>query len=121
MLEPNNIKEILSLLKDKTVQAALAATSIAIFSFMGGRVSVPNCDIAGVCQDVTRDRDSLSLQLTKARKECRENKDKALSDLRLELNADCAHKISEASQGSEFDPDVHCAICIARGECKEND
>jgi hypothetical protein len=121
MLDPNKIKEFLSLLKDKTVQTALVAMAIAIFSFMGGRVSVPNCDIDGVCQDLTKDKKKLSKQLTEARQECRKKKDKALADLRVELNAICAGKISDASEGSEFDPDVHCAICIARGECKEND
>ena len=121
MLESNNIKEFISLLKDKTVQMALAAMAISIFSFMGGRVTAPNCDVDTVCFDVTKDRDSLSDQLSKARKECREKKEKALSNLRLELNAECASKISEASEGSDFDPDVHCAICIARGECETND
>ena len=121
MLDPNKIKEFLSLVKDKTVQTALVAMTIAIFSFVGGRISVPNCDIDGVCQDLTKDKKTLSDQLNKARKECREKKDTALADLRLELNAECAVKISDASVGSDFDPDVHCAICIARGECKEND
>jgi len=121
MLEPNNIKEFLSLLKDKTVQTALTAIVIAIFSFVGGRVTVPNCDIDGVCKDLTKDKQTLSSQLVKSRKECREKKDKALADLRLELNAECAEKISDASAGSDFDSDVHCAICIARGECKQND
>ena len=121
MLEPNNIKEILSFLKDKTVQTALAALAIAIFSFVGGRVSVPNCDKDNICKDISRDRDSLSEQLAEARKNCRKKKDEALSNLRLELNADCAVKISSASAGSDFDPDVHCAICVARGECKSND
>ena len=121
MLEPNNIKEILSFLKDKTVQTALAALAIAIFSFAGGRVSVPNCDKENICKDVSRDRDALSLQLAAARKSCRKKKDEALSNLRIELNADCAAKISDASAGSDFDPDVHCAICVARGECKTND
>ena len=121
MLEPNNIKEFLSFLKDKTVQTALAAMAIAIFSFVGGRVSVPNCDIDGVCEDLSNDKKTLSRQLDRARKECREKKDEALAGLRIELNAECAEKISDASVGSDFDPDIHCAICIARGECKQND
>ena len=121
MLDPNKLKEFLSLIKDKTVQTALVAMAIAIFSFMGGRISVPNCDIDGVCQDLTNDKKTLSAQVSRARKECREKKDEALAGLRVELNAECAAKISDASIGSDFDPDIHCAICIARGECKQND
>lgn len=121
MLESNNIKEFLSLVKDKTVQAALAAMAIAIFSFMGGRVSVPDCDKNTICKDIAKDRDSLSGQLSEARKICRKKKDDALTSLRLELNAICAEKISEAAIGSDFDPNVHCAICTARGECESND
>ncbi len=121
MLESNSIKEFLSLIKDKTVQAALAAIAIAIFSFMGGRISVPNCDKDTICKDIENDRDNLSRQLAEARKNCLKKKEDALTSLRLELNAVCAEKISEAASGSDFDPNVHCAICIARGECETND
>ena len=121
MLEPTIVKEILSLLKDKTIQKALAVTVVAAISFVGGRFSVPNCNIEGVCQDISDDRDDLSEQLKKARKKCIESKTEALSSLRVELNADCAEKISEAASGSDFDPNVHCAICVARGECATND
>ena len=121
MLEPNNIKQILSFIKDKTVQTALAAMAIAIFSFMGGRVSAPNCDKSTICKDISRDRDNLSEQLAKSRKKCLKKKEEALTSLRLELNAICAENISEAASGSDFDPNIHCAICIARGECENND
>ena len=121
MLESNNIKEFLTLIKDKTVQAALAAIAIAIFSFVGGRISVPNCDKDNICKDIAKDRDSLSAQLVESRKKCLKNKEDALTSLRLELNALCAEKISEAALGSDFDPNVHCAICVARGECESND
>ena len=95
--------------------------AIAIFSFMGGRVTAPNCDKSNICRDISRDRDNLSKQLAEARKKCLKNKEEALTSLRLELNAVCAEKISEAASGSDFDPDIHCAICIARGECETND
>ena len=121
MLEPNSLKELLSLLKDKTIQAALGAIAIAIFSFVGGRVTASGCDKINICKDITRDRDNLSNQLSKARKKCIKNKEEALTSLRLELNALCAEKISEAASGSDFDPNIHCAICVARGECKTND
>jgi len=120
MLDTTIVKEILSLLKDKTIQKALAVSIVAAISFVGGRYSVPTCDIKGVCQDISDDRDGLSEKLKKARKKCVESKTEALSSLRVELNADCAEKISEAASGSDFDPSVHCAICVARGECSND-
>jgi len=119
----NNIKEILQLLKDKTVRLALLGLILTVFSFVGGRISVniPKCDINSVCGDIIRDRDELSSQLTECMKNARKKREKALEDLRLELNVDCAQRISEAAECGDFDPDIHCPICIARGECKEND
>jgi len=118
MLDPKNLKEILSLLKDKTVQTALVALSIAVFSFMGGRVTAPNCDKAEICKDISKDRDKLTLQLSKQRQECVKEKTAALKQLRSDLNVECALDVEKALEGSEFDPEVHCAICVARGECK---
>lgn len=121
MLDLKNVKEFLSLLKDKTIQAALAALAISIFSFMGGRITASNCDKDTICKDIENDRDTVTEQLADSRTDCRKKKDNALVSLRLELNASCALKISDASEGSDFDPETHCAICVARGECKEND
>ena len=117
MLDSKNVKEVLSMLKDKTVQTALIALSIAVLSFMGGRVSVPGCDKATICHDISKDRDKLSRQLVEQRQECQDKKEKALSELRVDLDTDCALSISEATEGSDFDPEIHCPICSARGEC----
>lgn len=118
MLDPKNLKEVLSLLKDKTVQTALAALAVAVFSFMGGRVTAPNCDKNEICKDISKDRDKLTGQLSKQRQKCSEEKTEALKQLRNDLNVECALDVEKALEGSEFDPEVHCAICVARGECK---
>tara|TARA_B100000927_G_C16458556_1_gene466893 strand:+ start:199 stop:564 length:366 start_codon:yes stop_codon:yes gene_type:complete len=121
MLDTKNLKEILSLLKDKTVQTALAALAVAIFSFMGGRVTAPSCEKSVICLDISNDRDELTRQLSKQRQECAEEKTDALKKLRNNLNVECALDVERALEGSSFDPEIHCPICIARGECSQND
>ena len=121
MLDPKNLKEILSLLKDKTVQTALVALTVAIFSFMGGRVTASNCEKSVICFDVEEDRKELERQLSGQRQECVKERTAALKKLRNNLNVECALDIERALEGSSFDTEIHCPICIARGECRQND
>ena len=63
MLDLKNVKEFLSLLRDKTIQTALAALAISIFSFVGGRITASNCDKDTICKDIENDRDTVTEQL----------------------------------------------------------
>lgn len=118
MIDLSNAKEFLILLKDKTVQVFIGFLVIGALSFWAGRATAPLCIKSVVCEDISKDRDKLSEQLKTQRTECATERKKALQKLRQDLNAECALDIEEASDGSDFDPDIHCPICKIRGVCK---
>tara|TARA_Y200000002_G_scaffold250650_1_gene207688 strand:- start:1353 stop:1703 length:351 start_codon:yes stop_codon:yes gene_type:complete len=113
-----NVKEVLEFVKDKTVQQIFVYVLIGIFGFFAGTKSVKPCIKDVVCEDIMKDNGKLTLQLSKERVRCQEEKTKALQDLRLDLNADCAGRVEKALQDCEFDQELHCGICVARGICQ---
>ena len=113
-----DIKEVLEFVKDKTVQQIFVYILIGVFGFFAGTNSVEPCVKEVVCEDIQKDNDKLTSQLTKERLRCQEEKLQALQDLRLDLNANCAGRVEKALQDCDFDQELHCGICVARGICQ---
>lgn len=113
-----NVKEVLEFVKDKTIQQVFICILIGVFGFFAGVKSVEPCVKEVVCKDIQKDNNILTEQLSKERIVCQNEKMEALQDLRLTLNANCAGRVEQALQDCEFDPDLHCAICVARGICQ---
>ena len=113
-----NVKEVLEFVKDKTIQQVFICILIGVFGFFAGVKSVEPCVKKVVCEDIQNDNDVLTAQLSKERIVCQNEKMEALQDLRLTLNANCAGRVEQALHDCEFDQDLHCGICVARGICK---
>ena len=113
-----NIKEVLEFVKDKTIQQVFICILIGVFGFFAGVKSVEPCVKEVVCEDIQNDNDILTKQLSKERLRCQEEKMTALQDLRLDLNANCAGRVEKALQDCDFDQELHCGICVARGICQ---
>ena len=113
-----NIKEVLEFVKDKTIQQVFICILIGIFGFFAGVKSVKPCVKEIVCEDIIKDNDVLTKQLADERIRCQDEKMDALKGLRLDLNANCAGRVEKALQDCEFEPELHCAICVARGICQ---
>ena len=113
--------QILKFIKDKTVQLVFGGITIFIFSFAGGRLTAPKCDKSIVCHDIIADNAQLSSQLEASREECFEKTSGSLETLKLEFEAICAQRVSEALSDCSFSENIHCPICIARGVCFKND
>jgi hypothetical protein len=113
-----NAEDILKVIKDKTFQKIAGGVVVVMCAFGAGKLSAPQCNQTVICGDIIRDRDALSAQLKKQYAECQEEKTEALEGLRLELDADCADRVDKALGSAQFDENIHCPICEARGICK---
>lgn len=116
---PVNIsaEDILKLIKDKTFQKITGGVIVVLCAFGAGKLSAPQCNQASICGDIIRDRDALSIQLKEQYAACQDEKQVSLQDLRAELDHDCAERVDKALGSAEFDENIHCPICIARGVC----
>ena len=115
-----NIKteSVLKLIKDKTFQKASALIIVIFCSFFAGRASSPECVQEVVCADIIRDKNTISQQLETQYTQCQEEKVKDLKNITQDLNAECAVRVDNALGSAEFDENIHCPICVARGVCK---
>ena len=73
-----NTKEVLEFVKDKTVQQVFVYILIGIFGFFAGTNSVEPCVKEVVCEDIQKDNDLLTSQLSKERLRCQEEKMQAV-------------------------------------------
>ena len=112
-----NPNDILKLIKDKTFQKISIVFVLVLSSFFVGRISVPECRQDIVCKDIISDRDTIARQLEQQYIKCQKEKTEELKGLSVELNADCADRVNKALGSAEFDEDIHCPICVARGVC----
>lgn len=115
-----NIKSesVLKLIKDKTFQKASALIVVICCAFFAGRASSPECVQEIICADIIRDKNTISQQLEKQYTQCQEEKVNELKNITHDLNANCAERVDEALGSAEFDENIHCPICVARGVCK---
>ena len=118
MLLNIKIESILKIIKDKTFQKASALVVVVFCSFIAGRFSSPDCVQEIICADIIRDKNTISQQLENQYTQCQEEKIKELKDITQDLNANCAERVNEALGSAEFDENIHCPICTARGVCK---
>ncbi len=109
---------VLKIIKDKTFQKIFAGLILILTSFSVGRLTSPQCNQIEICGDIIRDRDELSGQLKAQYTKCQDEKVKSLEGLKVELDASCADRVDKALGSAEFDEDIHCPICVARGVCK---
>tara|TARA_B100001094_G_C18167778_1_gene793186 strand:+ start:921 stop:1277 length:357 start_codon:yes stop_codon:yes gene_type:complete len=114
-INPDNI---LKLIKDKTFQKISIVFVLVLTSFFIGRVTVSECRQDVVCKDIIEDRNIITNQLEQQYVKCQEEKTEELKGLSTELNADCADRVNKALGSAEFDENIHCPICVARGICQ---
>lgn len=114
----DNLKEVAKYAQNQTIQVIFGGLLIAVASFLSGRATVDVPPKAIVCQDIIKDNEKLSAQLSEERITCEESKTAALEGLQHVLDIQCAERVEKALEGCEFSEDLHCPICVARGVCK---
>ena len=114
----DNLKEISKLAKNQTFQLIFAGILIAIMSFLGGKfsVDVPVKDV--LCKDIIADNKKLSTQVSEERVSCELSKESVFKDMKQDFESLCADRVSTAIDSCDFNEDIHCPICVARGVCK---
>lgn len=118
MLLNIKLESVLSIIKDKTFQKASTLIVVACCAFFAGRSSAPECVQEIVCADIIRDKNTISEQLETQYTQCQEEKVKELKNITQDLNTECAIRVDSALGSAEFDENIHCPICVARGVCK---
>ena len=117
-----NKEQIVEKLKEaalnKVVQIVGGILVSMVLGFASGRssVSVPEKDV--ICFDYKEDARRLSEQLDKARGKCIEEKRRLATSVKNEMEQICNVRVKDAIDDAEFNSDIHCPICVARGYCQ---
>lgn len=117
-----NKEQIVEKLKEaalnKVVQIVGGILVSMVLGFASGRssVSVPEKDV--ICFDYKEDVRRLSSQLDKARGECISEKRRLANSVKNEMEQICNVRVKDAIDDAEFNSDIHCPICVARGYCQ---
>lgn len=103
---------------NKVVQIVGGILVSMVLGFASGRssVSVPEKDV--ICFDYKEDIRRLSGQLDKARADCIVEKRRLANKVRNEMEQICNDRVRDAIDDAEFNSDIHCPICVARGYCQ---
>ena len=103
---------------NKVVQIVGGILVSMVLGFASGRssVSVPEKDV--ICFDYKEDIKRLSAQLDKARADCISEKRRLANKVRNEMEQICNDRVRDAVDDAEFNSDIHCPICVARGYCQ---
>ena len=103
---------------NKVVQIIGGILVSIVLGFASGRssVSVPEKDV--ICFDYKEDIRKLSGQLDEARAECIVEKRRLANKVRNEMEQICNDRVRDAIDDAEFNSDIHCPICVARGYCQ---
>tara|TARA_Y100000287_G_C13896578_1_gene198592 strand:- start:82 stop:471 length:390 start_codon:yes stop_codon:yes gene_type:complete len=103
---------------NKVVQIVGGILVSMVLGFASGRssVSVPEKDV--ICFDYKEDIKRLSAQLDKARADCISEKRRLANKVRNEMEQICNDRVRDAIDDAEFNSDIHCPICVARGYCQ---
>ena len=103
---------------NKVVQIVGGILVSMVLGFASGRssVSVPEKDV--ICFDYKEDIRRLSTQLDKARADCISEKRRLANKVRNEMEQICNDRVRDAVDDAEFNSDIHCPICVARGYCQ---
>ena len=117
-----NKEQIVEKLKEaalnKVVQIVGGILVSMVLGFASGRssVSVPEKDV--ICFDYKEDVRKISGQLKTARSECIEEKRRLAISVKNEMEQICNVRVKDAIDDAEFNSDIHCPICVARGYCQ---
>lgn len=117
-----NKEQIVEKLKEaalnKVVQIVGGILVSMVLGFASGRssVSVPEKDV--ICFDYKEDVRKISGQLKTARSECIEEKRRLANRVKNEMEQICNVRVKDAIDDAEFNSDIHCPICVARGYCQ---
>jgi hypothetical protein len=103
---------------NKVVQIIGGILVSMILGFATGRssVSMPEKDI--ICYDYREDIQRISQQLDDSRSECIDEKRRLAKKIRSEIEQICNDRVKDAIDDAEFNSDIHCPICVARGYCQ---
>ena len=70
------------------------------------------------CTNYIEDINTLEKQVRESNKKCLEKIVKKSNETRKKEKQKCEKKINDLSDSVNFDPNLHCPICNARGFCK---
>lgn len=118
---PVNIdaEDFLKIIKDATFQRITTAIILIVCSFYAGRISIGDCTQDNICSDIIEDKKGLVKQISEERISCQDEKMNALEELHFKLNKECALRVEKALESCNFDENIHCPICVARGVCHD--
>ena len=118
MFDDKNLITISKYAQMHTVQLVTAAIFSLALGFMTCKVVSDPCVREVVCKEIIADRDELSLQLSKSRKKCLQEKANLGKSLKDKLVNNCNDRVKNAVKNCDFSEKHHCPICKARGVCK---
>jgi len=103
---------------NKVVQIIGGILVSMILGFASGRssVSAPEKDV--ICHDFKEDISRLSSQLDNVRGECIVEKRSLANKVKNEFEQICNDRVRDAIDDAEFNSNIHCPICVARGYCQ---
>tara|TARA_B000000557_G_C20803063_1_gene456456 strand:+ start:1716 stop:2075 length:360 start_codon:yes stop_codon:yes gene_type:complete len=118
---PINIdaEDFLKIIKDTTFQRIITSIILIVCSFYAGRISIGDCTQDTICSDIINDKKTLSKQISDERIICQDEKMNALEELHFKLNKECALRVEKSLESCDFDENIHCPICVARGVCRD--